>query len=53
MREQGIGIAGRSSRHLSVLAGQRFDYVISLRDWIREVCPEFPGAPDLAGVRRG
>ncbi len=47
MREQGIDIAGRASRHLSALAGQRFDYVISLCDRLREVCPEFPGSPEV------
>jgi len=26
-----------------VLAEQRFDYVITLCDRVREVCPEFPG----------
>ena len=45
--ERGIDIAGRRSKHLSELADQRFDYVISLCDRVREVCPEFPGAPEL------
>jgi ArsR family transcriptional regulator, arsenate/arsenite/antimonite-responsive transcriptional repressor / arsenate reductase (thioredoxin) len=44
MAEDEIDISGRQSRHLSVFAGQRFDYVISLCDRLREVCPEFPGA---------
>jgi protein-tyrosine-phosphatase/DNA-binding transcriptional ArsR family regulator len=47
MREQGIDIAGRPSKHLSKLAGQRFDYVVSLCDRVREICPEFPGGPEL------
>jgi protein-tyrosine-phosphatase/DNA-binding transcriptional ArsR family regulator len=47
MRERGIDISGRRSKHLSQFAGQRFDYVISLCDRVREVCPEFPGAPEL------
>jgi ArsR family transcriptional regulator, arsenate/arsenite/antimonite-responsive transcriptional repressor / arsenate reductase (thioredoxin) len=47
MRERGIDIAGRPSKHLSTLAGQRFDYVISLCDRVREICPEFPGEPEL------
>src|SRR5215472_16220718 len=38
-----IELAGRPPKHLSVLAGQRFDYVITLCDRVREVCPEFPG----------
>jgi protein-tyrosine-phosphatase/DNA-binding transcriptional ArsR family regulator len=47
MRERGIDIAGRPSTHLSEFAAQRFDYVISLCDRVREVCPEFPGGPEL------
>jgi ArsR family transcriptional regulator, arsenate/arsenite/antimonite-responsive transcriptional repressor / arsenate reductase (thioredoxin) len=47
MRERGIDIAGRRSKHLSEFADQRFDYVISLCDRVREVCPEFPGEPEL------
>lgn len=47
MRERGIDIAGRRSKHLSEFADQRFDYVISLCDRVREVCPEFAGGPEL------
>jgi protein-tyrosine-phosphatase/DNA-binding transcriptional ArsR family regulator len=43
MGEDGVDISGRQARHLSVFAGQRFDYVISLCDRLREICPEFPG----------
>ena len=46
MRERGIDIAGRRSKHLSEFTAQRFHYVISLCDRVREVCPEFPGGPD-------
>jgi ArsR family transcriptional regulator, arsenate/arsenite/antimonite-responsive transcriptional repressor / arsenate reductase (thioredoxin) len=45
MRERGIDLAGRRSRQLSEFTGRRFDYVISLCDRVREICPEFPGAP--------
>ena len=45
MREWGIDISGRLAKHLDTLAGQRFGYVISLWDLVREVCPEFPGHP--------
>jgi protein-tyrosine-phosphatase/DNA-binding transcriptional ArsR family regulator len=44
MRGYGIDLAGREPQHLSTLEGQRFDYVITLCDRVREVCPEFPGA---------
>jgi ArsR family transcriptional regulator, arsenate/arsenite/antimonite-responsive transcriptional repressor / arsenate reductase (thioredoxin) len=40
-------LAGRRSKHLSEFEGQRFDYVISLCDRVREICPEFPGGPEL------
>ena len=46
MRAYGIDVAGRPSRHLSEFAGQRFDYVISLCDRVREVCPPFAGPPE-------
>jgi ArsR family transcriptional regulator, arsenate/arsenite/antimonite-responsive transcriptional repressor / arsenate reductase (thioredoxin) len=47
MHERGIDIAGRRTKHLSEFAGRRFDYVISLCDRVREVCPEFRGGPEL------
>jgi protein-tyrosine-phosphatase len=43
LRAHGIELAGRPPRHLSVYEHQRFDYVITLCDRVREVCPEFPG----------
>ena len=43
MRARGVDIAGRRSKHLREFADRRFDYVISLCDRVREVCPEFPG----------
>ncbi|WP_327003871.1 ArsR family transcriptional regulator [Dactylosporangium sp. NBC_01737] len=48
MRAGGIDIGGRHPKHLDVFAGQRFDHVISLCDRVREVCPQFPGAPAVA-----
>jgi ArsR family transcriptional regulator, arsenate/arsenite/antimonite-responsive transcriptional repressor / arsenate reductase (thioredoxin) len=47
MRERGIDISSRQSRHFSALAGQRFGYVVSLCDRLREVCPDFPGPPQV------
>ena len=47
MREEhGIDLAGHESKHLSVFADQHFDWVISLCDRVREVCPEFRGDPE-------
>ena len=43
----GLDLAGYTSKHLDVFAGQRFDWVISLCDRVREVCPEFPGQPEV------
>ena len=47
LSERGIDISGRRSKHLDRFVGRRFDYVVSLCDRVREVCPEFPGHPDL------
>jgi protein-tyrosine-phosphatase/DNA-binding transcriptional ArsR family regulator len=47
MRDRGIDISGRRTKHLSEFAGRRFDCVISLCDRVREACPDFPGAPEL------
>ena len=47
LAERGIDITGRRSKHLDEFTGWRFDYVVSLCDRVREVCPDFPGHPDL------
>jgi protein-tyrosine-phosphatase/DNA-binding transcriptional ArsR family regulator len=47
MSKRGIDLHGRRSKHFSEFCGRRFDYVVSLCDRVREVCPEFPGHPDL------
>jgi ArsR family transcriptional regulator, arsenate/arsenite/antimonite-responsive transcriptional repressor / arsenate reductase (thioredoxin) len=56
MREYGIDLSEQRSKHLGEFAGHRFDYVITLCDKLREICPEFPGGktihwsiPDPAG----
>ena len=46
MGERGVDLSGRRSKHLDEFADERFDYVISLCDRVREVCPEFPGGPE-------
>jgi ArsR family transcriptional regulator, arsenate/arsenite/antimonite-responsive transcriptional repressor / arsenate reductase (thioredoxin) len=48
MRECGIDISGRRSKHLNEFIEQRFDHVISLCDRVREVRPDFPGPPAVA-----
>ncbi len=47
MRERGIDIHRQRSKHLDAFTGHRFDAVISLCDRVREVCPDFPGPPEL------
>ncbi|MFI7209893.1 arsenate reductase/protein-tyrosine-phosphatase family protein [Micromonospora maritima] len=37
----GVNIAGQRPRHWETLTGRRFDYVITLCDKAREVCPDF------------
>ena len=45
MASRGIDLARRQPKHLSVFSERRFDYVITLCDRVREICPEFPGHP--------
>ena len=48
LAERGIDISGRRTKHLDRFARTRFDRVITLCDKVKEVCPEFPGAPVTA-----
>lgn len=48
MAERGVDIAGRPTKSLTRFARSRFDRVITLCDKVREVCPDFPGAPIAA-----
>jgi ArsR family transcriptional regulator, arsenate/arsenite/antimonite-responsive transcriptional repressor / arsenate reductase (thioredoxin) len=47
LAERGIDITDRRSKHLDEFARRRFDYVVSLCDRVREVCPELPGHPEV------
>ena len=47
MSERGIDISARRSKHLSGFAEEPFNYVVSLCDRVREVCPEFACGPEL------
>jgi len=43
LSEYGIELFDRPPRHLSVFENDSFDYVITLCDRVREMCPDFPG----------
>jgi ArsR family transcriptional regulator, arsenate/arsenite/antimonite-responsive transcriptional repressor / arsenate reductase (thioredoxin) len=45
MAARGVDISAHAPKHLDTLRERRFDYVISLCDRVRELCPEFPGRP--------
>jgi ArsR family transcriptional regulator, arsenate/arsenite/antimonite-responsive transcriptional repressor / arsenate reductase (thioredoxin) len=47
MGARGIDIAGWRPKHLGEFASEHFDYVVSLCDRVREVCPVFPDHPVL------
>jgi protein-tyrosine-phosphatase len=44
--EYGLDLTGHRSKHLDAVADQHFDWIISLCDRVREVCPEFPDRPE-------
>jgi ArsR family transcriptional regulator, arsenate/arsenite/antimonite-responsive transcriptional repressor / arsenate reductase (thioredoxin) len=46
--EYAIDLSSHASKHLGVFTGQSFECVVSLCDRVREVCPEFPGRPQVA-----
>jgi protein-tyrosine-phosphatase len=48
MAERGIDISGCRTKSLTRFARYRFDRVVTLCDKVREICPEFPGAPIAA-----
>jgi len=43
MREIGVDISGQRSKHVDELLDAGFDYVITVCDSARQVCPVFPG----------
>jgi ArsR family transcriptional regulator, arsenate/arsenite/antimonite-responsive transcriptional repressor / arsenate reductase (thioredoxin) len=45
LSDYGIDLSGHQPQHLSSYVDESFDYVISLCDRVREVCPEFPEHP--------
>lgn len=47
LSERGIDISRARCKHVDEFADEKFDYVVTLCDRVREVCPEFPAHPDL------
>jgi len=47
MRKRGIDISANRTKHLDEFVSHRFDFVITLCDRVREVCPDFPSHPEL------
>jgi protein-tyrosine-phosphatase len=48
MREDyGLELAAHEPQSFDKFSGRRFDWVISLCDRVREVCPEFHGGPHV------
>jgi arsenate reductase len=46
MREIGIDISGHRSKSVDEFAGQHFDYVVTVCDNARDVCPVFPAGTE-------
>jgi ArsR family transcriptional regulator, arsenate/arsenite/antimonite-responsive transcriptional repressor / arsenate reductase (thioredoxin) len=47
LKKRGIDISANRTKHLDEFLSRRFDWVITLCDRVREVCPEFPSHPQL------
>jgi protein-tyrosine-phosphatase len=47
MSARGIDLSRRRSKPISRFTDRQFDYVVSLCDRVREVCPEFPEHPRM------
>jgi protein-tyrosine-phosphatase len=46
MSRFGVDLTGHRSKHLNEFVGQRFDYIVTVCDRVREACPVFPGDPE-------
>ena len=52
MGEMKIDIRQQLSKHLDEFRARKFDYIITVCDRVREVCPVFPGDPDLIFLQK-
>ncbi len=50
MAEAGVDISMQRSKTLADLAGVEFDYVVTVCDYVHEVCPTFPGTAKVLHV---
>lgn len=46
MKRMGIDISQQRPKHFDEFRGQSFDYVVTVCDRVRELCPTFPGDPE-------
>ncbi len=46
MAEIGVDLSHQRPKHFNEFIGQHFDYIVTVCDRVREVCPVFPGDPD-------
>ena len=46
MSQFGIDLTGHRSKHFGEFVEQRFDYVVTVCNRVREACPVFPGDPE-------
>jgi protein-tyrosine-phosphatase len=46
MGGSGIDLGEHRAKHLNEFVGQNFDYIVTVCDRVREVCPVFPGDPE-------
>jgi ArsR family transcriptional regulator, arsenate/arsenite/antimonite-responsive transcriptional repressor / arsenate reductase (thioredoxin) len=46
MADAGVDLHQHETKHLNEFLGQDFDYIITVCDRVREVCPVFPGDPE-------
>ena len=45
MKELGVDISAQRTKHVDEFSDQSFDYVLTVCDSAKEICPIFPGAP--------